>query len=251
MSLGEIWQSFAGGWACWLEGSPFATAIAAESACRGASAGAGLSWACFWLLPGYCVVNFVFNAMGLMLTASPFGGAALQSMSYSMLLPLTCLSNALPLLGPYKEMLQPPTLAGLVVVLAGFGLYESEALQEQLCGGAGGAERQARGVELVVGPTSGGGGGGNGVGGGNGAVAAAREDSGLLRASHTPTTPRSATPGRHKTTASYQERLVLVSIPIAVPGHHGTALALHAANASYSAVGFHPRAPGLMLGRSV
>ena len=55
------------------------------------------------------------------------GGAALNSISYSMLLPITTLSNALPALGPYREQIQAPTIIGLLVVLSGFFAYEVSA----------------------------------------------------------------------------------------------------------------------------
>jgi len=50
------------------------------------------------------LVNFVFNMLGLFLTSE--GGASLNAISYSMLLPLTTLSNSLPLLGKFRENLQ-------------------------------------------------------------------------------------------------------------------------------------------------
>ena len=67
---------------------------------------------------GYCAVNFVFNTLGLFLTKH--GGAALSSISYSMLLPLTFVSNALPCLGPFQESFNRATVAGLIAVLTGF-----------------------------------------------------------------------------------------------------------------------------------
>jgi len=76
-------------WQCWLE---------VPGACPPGSSHT------FWLLPGYCLVNFVFNMLGLFLTSE--GGASLNAISYSMLLPLTTLSNSLPLLGKFRENLQ-------------------------------------------------------------------------------------------------------------------------------------------------
>ena len=57
------------------------------------------------LLIGYCGVNFVFNTIGLYLTKH--AGAALNSISFSMLLPLTTMSYALPFLGKNREEIVP------------------------------------------------------------------------------------------------------------------------------------------------
>ena len=73
------------------------------------------------LLLAYVLVNFVFNTMGLYLTKH--GGAVLNSISYSLLLPLTTILFSLPILGPYRETAMPSTFAGLVVVMAGFALW--------------------------------------------------------------------------------------------------------------------------------
>ena len=76
-----------------------------------------------WLLLGYCAVNFVLNTTGLVLTKH--GSAALNAISYALILPLTTVSYSLPFLGAHREELRAPTLVGLLVVLAGFLLYLS------------------------------------------------------------------------------------------------------------------------------
>mmetsp|Transcript_82036 Transcript_82036/g.163889 ORF Transcript_82036/g.163889 Transcript_82036/m.163889 type:complete len:498 (+) Transcript_82036:230-1723(+) len=108
LTAGQTVSSFRGGWACYLERS---------GACPSTSAGT------FWLLPAYVFVNYLFNTLGLFLTKH--GGANLNSISYSMLLPLATLSNALPFLGSFREDLQMSTLLGLGVVLGGFAVYEN------------------------------------------------------------------------------------------------------------------------------
>jgi hypothetical protein len=82
----------------------------------------------FWLLTGYCAVNIMFNTLGLYLTK--VGTATLQSLAYALLLPLTTVTFCAPMLGwwsftaPYKETLSGFTLLGLVLVMAGFGIYQ-------------------------------------------------------------------------------------------------------------------------------
>jgi len=81
------------------------------------------------LLIGYVGVNFLFNTTGLYLTK--YGGAVLNSISYSLLLPLTTLLFSVPLLGPYRESVFPSTWAGLVVVLLGFAMWRYYQLQHE------------------------------------------------------------------------------------------------------------------------
>ena len=82
------------------------------------------------LMIGYCFINFVFNTIGLYLTKH--AGAALNSISFSMLLPLTTMSYSLPFLGKNREEIVPSTVAGLAVVLMGFLLYEIDEIRESL-----------------------------------------------------------------------------------------------------------------------
>ena len=81
------------------------------------------------LMIAYCGINFVFNTIGLYLTKH--AGAALNSISFSMLLPLTTLSYALPFLGPFREAIVPSTIVGLLVVLGGFLLYEIDEIKDR------------------------------------------------------------------------------------------------------------------------
>jgi drug/metabolite transporter (DMT)-like permease len=76
---------------------------------------------CFFLLSGYVLVNFIFNALGLYITQR--GSATLKSVAYAILLPITTVTFSLPFMGSYRESLTPFTWIGLVVVLAGFGLF--------------------------------------------------------------------------------------------------------------------------------
>jgi NADH:ubiquinone oxidoreductase subunit H len=91
-----MYTSFIGGWNCYLE---------VPGACPEHS-----HWT-FWLLPGYCTVNFFYCTIGLFLTK--YGGATISSISYSMLLPLSALSNALPLLGRFRETITIETIIGM------------------------------------------------------------------------------------------------------------------------------------------
>ena len=81
------------------------------------------------LLLLYVAVNFVFNTLGLYLTKH--GGAVLNSISYSLLLPLTTLLFSLPILGPFRESASPSTYLGLVVVMIGFSLWRYEQLRHE------------------------------------------------------------------------------------------------------------------------
>ena len=75
-----------------------------------------------WLLLGYTALNFLFNAIGLMLTKH--GSAVLRAISYALILPLTSLSFALPFMGQFREVISPWTIGGLFVALLGFAIYQ-------------------------------------------------------------------------------------------------------------------------------
>ena len=150
-----------------------------------------------WLLLGYCAVSFVLNTTGLLLTKH--GSAALNAISYALILPLTTLGYSLPFLGAHRgSCARAPTLVGLLVVLAGFLLCErdeilgaralpSQSPPPQACSavdaapGAGGPPSEAR-------------------------RARARCSPGVL-----PTPSRRE---RAVSTDSYQERLILVHVPV-------------------------------------
>ena len=74
------------------------------------------------LLIGYCGVNVVFNTTGLFLTKR--GGAVLNSLSFSLLLPINAFIFTIPFLGKYREPFSWYTVGGLFIVLTGFVLYQ-------------------------------------------------------------------------------------------------------------------------------
>ena len=84
-----------------------------------------------WLLLAYCVVNFTFNWIGLLLTK--YGSATIRSISYAIILPATSMAFCLPLMGDLKERLTPFVPVAIVVVLMGFALYQryADALDEE------------------------------------------------------------------------------------------------------------------------
>ncbi len=75
-------------------------------------------------MTGYCVINFVFNILGLYLVKHD--GAVLSTLTNALLLPLTMLSFNLSFLGPYQETFNPMTLVGLGAVMLGFTLWRSK-----------------------------------------------------------------------------------------------------------------------------
>lgn len=176
-TLSEIVESFVGGWNCFL----------------GTSDVCGRSSVPFWLMVGYCGINFAFNTLGLSLTKH--GGAALNSLSYSMLLPLTTLSYALPFLGPFQEGVHAPTLIGLGLVLAGFVCYEYREFVKSCKEGA-----DSRDVSPSVQSSSG--------------VTPKGAEAAALLASMDEGASMSSAP-------SFQERLVLLPLQISTGQHRG------------------------------
>ena len=125
-SWDSICMSFRRGLACFLHLDDNGNASGLGSGLGSGSggdwpAGSGCGTHHTLLLVGYVAVNFVFNTLGLWLTKH--GGAVLNSISYSLLLPITTLLFAAPVLGPYRESAFPSTYAGLVIVMLGFGLW--------------------------------------------------------------------------------------------------------------------------------
>lgn len=100
----EIFSSFGSGWQCFL-----------------ADPSIGCSARHTFLLFAYVLINFFFNTLGLYLTKH--GGAVLNSITYSLLLPLTSVAFSLPLLGDFCESVKPSTYVGLAVVMLGFALW--------------------------------------------------------------------------------------------------------------------------------
>ncbi len=133
----DICDAFVRGWHCFSKSFAYsylqqqqqaaaATALAAPSDDDGDdSAMCGPQHAL--LLIGYVGVNFLFNTTGLYLTKH--GGAVLNSISYSLLLPLTTILFSVPLLGEYRESVFPSTYLGLLVVMAGFAMWRYYQLQ--------------------------------------------------------------------------------------------------------------------------
>lgn len=76
----------------------------------------------FWLLLGYCVVNFTFNYVGLVLTKH--SSATIRSVSYAVILPATSLAFSLQFMGELREKLTIYVPIAIVVVLIGFALYQ-------------------------------------------------------------------------------------------------------------------------------
>jgi drug/metabolite transporter (DMT)-like permease len=109
VELNQIIPSFIDGFYCFLGTTPICS-----------------SRKTFLLLTGYCFVNFIFNTLGLYLVKS--GSATLNSISYSIILPLTTLMFSMPLLGIYQEPFQLFTIIGLIAVLVGFVIWKSEQI---------------------------------------------------------------------------------------------------------------------------
>lgn len=80
----------------------------------------------FALLLLYCLLNFIYNTMGLYIVKH--GGAILNSISYSIILPLTILTFSLSILGPFTEPTTSTTIIGLLITLIGFLLWRIETI---------------------------------------------------------------------------------------------------------------------------
>jgi drug/metabolite transporter (DMT)-like permease len=110
LSVKEISTSFVSGLLCFFH-------IDKECADRSA----------FWLLTGYCVVNFVFNTVGLVLMK--YDSATLSTITNALVLPLTILAFNLSIMGPYQENCSPDTWLGLIVVLIGFSFWKLKRIE--------------------------------------------------------------------------------------------------------------------------
>lgn len=80
----------------------------------------------FFLLTGYCVLNFVFNTTGLYLVKHD--SAVLSTLTNALVLPLTCLAFSFPMMGKYREPFDFVTLFGLCIVLSGFAIWRLSSL---------------------------------------------------------------------------------------------------------------------------
>merc|ERR1740123_1444732 len=79
----------------------------------------------FFLLVGYCGVNVLYNTLGLYLVK--VASALMNALSFAILLPCTTLLFFTPLAGLAQETFTVYnwfTVAGLVIVLFGFGIYQ-------------------------------------------------------------------------------------------------------------------------------
>ena len=83
-----------------------------------------------WLLPGYTLCNFIYNALGLYITKH--GSAVLRYISYALILPLATMVGA----SVFDERITVYTIIGLVTVILGFGLYQKYHALERFDGGA-------------------------------------------------------------------------------------------------------------------
>jgi drug/metabolite transporter (DMT)-like permease len=110
VSLSEINSSFWSGGRCFLH---------IDGECAGRST--------FWLLTGYCVVNFVFNIVGLYLVK--YDSATLSNITGALVLPLTVLMFNMPIMGQYREHCGWYTVVGLIIVLIGFILWRLKAIE--------------------------------------------------------------------------------------------------------------------------
>jgi len=147
--LVDVPAQLIGGWECYMERDPV---------CRERH--------CFWLLNGYCAVNVLYNTLGLYLTK--VGSAVMNAVSYALLLPVTTLLFFTPFVGPVQESFTKTswfTLAGLVVVVVGFSVYQhyargvgfsdEETVEEPAVKGSDQAAFQERVIGMGTGPVFG------------------------------------------------------------------------------------------------
>ena len=87
----------------------------------------------FSLLSGYCVINFVFNVLGLYLVKHD--GAVLSTITNALLLPLTVLTFNMPWLGPYQEEYNSLTIVGLGIVTIGFVVWRTRIHSPEIAEG--------------------------------------------------------------------------------------------------------------------
>ena len=76
----------------------------------------------FVLLTGYCLLNFIYNTLGLYLTKA--ASSTVNAITSSLLLPITTLAFTLPILGNFREDIKRETFMGLVIIVIGFLLYQ-------------------------------------------------------------------------------------------------------------------------------
>jgi len=76
----------------------------------------------FLLLAGYCSINFVYNALGLVLTQQ--ASSTVNAIAGSLLLPITAIAFTAPIMGQFREEIKLEAVWGLCVIVAGFGMYQ-------------------------------------------------------------------------------------------------------------------------------
>jgi drug/metabolite transporter (DMT)-like permease len=113
ISVSEMRSSFYSGMLCYLH-------IDGECAERNT----------FWLLTGYCIINFLFNIVGLNLVK--YDSAVLSNLTSALVLPLTVLMFSMPILGAYREPYCPNTILALIVVMFGFLCWRMKYLPYRL-----------------------------------------------------------------------------------------------------------------------
>ena len=112
----------------------------------------------FWLLPGYTLCNFIYNALGLYITKH--GSAVLRYISYALILPLATMAGA----QVFHEKITMYTLIGLVTVIVGFGLYQRYHALQMFNGSGSGSSTEGGSGDGQVDDVFGGIGGGPGAG---------------------------------------------------------------------------------------
>ena len=122
--LSELPKQFANGFNCWLGQDPNCVCNSYWVHLPATSPPSSSGIACpfgppLLLIPLYTLVNFLFNGAGLIMTK--YGSAVLRYISYAMILPITTIFGSLIL----KEKVGIYTYIGLVIVLVGFGLFQS------------------------------------------------------------------------------------------------------------------------------
>ncbi len=113
MTMQQSIDALHNGWECFLHRTP---------RCKAENA--------FGLLLAYILVNFSFNLLGLYILKH--GSSVLSAVSFSLILPLTVIAFALPVLGPFQEGCPPSAVVGLVVVLVGFVVWRKGQEEAEL-----------------------------------------------------------------------------------------------------------------------
>ncbi|GMI07739.1 hypothetical protein TrVE_jg5007 [Triparma verrucosa] len=76
----------------------------------------------FALLTGYCLLNFIYNTLGLFLTK--YASSTVNAITSSLLLPISAVAFTAPWMGQFRENIAVSTYYGLVIIILGFLLYQ-------------------------------------------------------------------------------------------------------------------------------